>query len=356
MLGPLDSPTGGMAAVTANLRDSKLQRTTELTVINNGKTTPVHRSLWHGVAAQFMLLYNVYRAINRQQTQVVHIHSCALFSFWRDMGHLILARSLRCRVIWHLHDGTFLQFLSQGNSIKRALIRWALAEGSVTIVLSEGSRKRLRPHAPRVDWRVVANGVAIPTAHPKQKNQQTRFLFIGNLTHRKGAYDLIEAVECAAQQGIHTEIRLAGGEVEPGQRAEIEKRITESPCAQQFKLLGIITGCEKEQVLATSDCIVLPSYAEGLPMVLLEGMAYGLPVIATRIGSIPEAVEEAVEGFLIEPGDVSNLAERIVRLATDNDLRGRMHRAARQRVEKEFSLDTMADTILAIYQEVLRIP
>jgi len=355
MLGPLGSLTGGMAAVTANLRDSKLQQTTELTVMNNGKTTPVQRPFWYGAVAQMVLLHSVYQAISRHRTQIVHIHSCALFSFWRDIVHMILSRCLRCRVVWHLHDGTFLKFLSQGNPVKRAVIRWALARGSVTIVLSEGSRKQLRPHARRVDWRAVSNGVAIPPTSSEHKNSLVRFLFIGNLTRRKGAYDLIEAAELMAQRGLTPILRLAGGEVVPGDRAEIEKRIAESPCSEQIKLLGVITGLDKEQALATSDCIVLPSYAEGLPMVLLEGMAYGLPVIATRIGSIPEAVGEGVEGFLIEPSDVKGLAESMYRLASDNDLRSRMGRAARQRVEKEFSLDIMADKILAIYNEVLGI-
>ncbi len=355
MLGPLGSVTGGMAVVTDNLRDSKLQQTTQLTVMNNGKTTPVDRPFWHGLAAQIMLLYHVYQTIQRQRAQIVHFQTCALFSFWRDIVHMILARWLRCRVIWHLHDGTFLKFLSQGNPFKRAVIRWALARGSVTIVLSEGSRNQLRPHAPRVDWRVVSNGVHIPSAESKPKNDSLHFLFIGNLTRRKGAYDLIQAAERMAQRGHALVLRLAGGEVEPGQRAEIEKRIAESPCSEQITLLGIVTGVEKEEALATSDCMVLPSYAEGLPMVLLEGMAYGLPVIATRIGSIPEAVSEGVEGFLIEPGDVNGLADFMMRLATDKELRIRMGRAARQRVEKEFSLDCMADKILALYNEVLQV-
>ena len=354
MLGPLGSATGGMAAVTANLRDSRLCQTTQLTVMNNGKTTPVHRPFWHGAVAQIMLLHNVYQAILRHRVQIVHIHTCALFSFWRDIVHMILARWLRCRVIWHLHDGTFLKFLSQGNPVKRALIRWALARGSVAIVLSEGSRKQLRPHAPRVDWRVIANGVGVPSSCSEHTNGLPRILFIGNLTRRKGAYDLIRATELMAQRGLAPVVRLAGGEVVPGQRAEIEKRIAESPCSEQITLLGVITGQEKEQALATSDCIVLPSYAEGLPMVLLEGMAYGLPVIATRIGSIPEAVGEGVEGFLIEPGDVNGLTDSMIRLASDNDLRIRMGQAARRRVEKEFSLDRMADNILTLYNEVIR--
>ena len=355
MLGPLGSLTGGMATVTANLRDSKLRRTTYLLVMNNGKVTAANRPLRTGLAAQLKLLRGVHRTILHHRINLVHIHSCALFAFWRDTLHMVLARLLRCRVIWHLHDGTFLKFLSQGNFAKRAFIRWALRRGSATIVLSEGSRRQLRPHAPKVDWRVVSNGVPLLPIQPKQENRPPHFLFLGNLTRRKGAYDLIAAVELVAKRQADCILQLAGGEVVAGQQAEIEQRIRESPCSRQIRLPGLVTGSEKERVLAASDGIVLPSYAEGLPMVLLEGMAYGLPVVATRVGSVPEVVDDGVEGFLIEPGDVDSLADCMYRLATDTNLRHRMGRAARWRVEKEFSLDNMADRILSIYNEVLGI-
>jgi len=355
MLGPLGPQTGGMATVTVNLSNSRLQRTTQLEVMNNGKTTPANRSFRSAAAAQLVLLHNVYKAILHHRAQLVHIHSCALFSFWRDVVHMILARLLRCRVVWHLHDGTFLKFISQGNPVKRAVIRWALGMGFATIILSEGSRKQLARHARKVDWRVVSNGVPIPPACSEQKNRSVHFLFLGNLTRRKGAYDLITAAEHVTRRGTDIVLQLAGGEVEPGQRSEIEKRISESPCSKQIKLLGVITGHEKEHILATSDCVVLPSYAEGLPMVLLEGMAHGLPVIATRVGSIPETVENEVEGFLIEPGDVDGLAENMYRLASDRNLRDNMGQAARQCVEKRFSLNIMAERIRIIYNDVLRI-
>ena len=355
MLGPLGSQTGGMARVTANLRDSKLAQTTKLLVMNNGKTTPQERSLISGITAQLKLLYKVYKAILQHRAQIVHFQSCALFSFWRDMVHMIVARLLGCRVVWHLHDGTFLKFISEGNFVKRAMIRWALGVAEAVIVLSEGSRRQLSPYAPKVKWQVVANGVPIPPEPSKHENQEIRFVFMGNLTRRKGAYDLIKAAEKVQQRGLDFIVQLAGGEVEPGQREEIEKYISESSCAEQIELLGIITGDKKDEVLAASDCMVLPSYAEGLPMVLLEGMAYGMGVIATRIGSIPEAVKEEVEGFLIEPGDVEGLAENMYRLAEDKNLRQNMGRAAREAAEQKFSLDIMADRIREIYNEVLSI-
>lgn len=353
MLGPLPPLTGGMATVTYNLRDSELSNLTNLTTLNNAKTTPDGRSLLTGVWAQWTLLISVLSAIWRRRIQLVHIHTCALFSFWRDIFHMIAARLSGCRVVWHIHDGTFRKFISEGSSIKRAVIRWALGRGSAVIVLSQQSLENVRPFASAVRWRVVENGVPIDRETSAVADDPLRLLFLGQLTERKGAYDLVAAIETAGTCGIRPLLLLAGGEVIPGQLSKMKQRIVASPCASQIRLLGMIGGEAKERAIQEANCIVLPSYAEGLPMALLEGMAAGMPAIATRVGSVPEVIQDGVEGFLVDIGDIEALGDRITRLARDPELRRRMGRAARKQVEARFSLRTMAERVHAIYCEAL---
>ena len=88
-------------------------------------------------------------------------------------------------------------------------------------------------------------------------------------------------------------------------------------------------------------------------MAILEGMSHGIPVIASTVGSIPEVITDGENGFLVEPGDVAALADRMKQLADDAKLRRRMGAAARKRVEKEFSIDAMTDRIIGIYREIL---
>jgi glycosyltransferase involved in cell wall biosynthesis len=355
MLGPLPPLTGGMATVACNLRDSELRHWCELEVLNNGKTTPEGRLFLSGVGTQMRLLYKILSTIRRRHIRLVHIHTCALFSFWRDIVHMTAVRMLSCRVVWHLHDGTFPRFISEGSRLKRGIIRWALRRGAATIVLSHQTLEALRPHAPGVRWCVVPNGVPL---HECRWNGESsdgaaeaplKLLFLGNLTRRKGACDLIAAVEAAAERGVHPILMLAGGEASSGQRREIERRIADSRCAGQVRLLGIVHGEEKRKALEEADCIVLPSYAEGLPMALLEGMAAGLPAIATRVGSIPAIVDDGAEGFLVSPGDVDTLAARICRLSQDRRLCRCMGRLARERVENHFSQKAMAERVYQIY-------
>jgi glycosyltransferase involved in cell wall biosynthesis len=352
MLGPTPPLTGGMATVVDNLSHSPLAERCCLLVMNNGKTTAENRSLLVGIAAQLRLAGRLAANLRRHRPDIVHIHTCALFSFWRDIFHLLIVRTLGIKVVWHIHDGSFAGFMAQGSAVRRGVIRKALEAGATVIVLAESSLQSLQPQAPRVRWRIVPNGVPLPAEVAPPGDGTTRFLFLGNLTRRKGAFDLVDATEQVCSRGLDITVRLAGGETAPGQRDELVHHIDGLACRSRISLLGIVSGGDKDRALAESDCLVLPSYAEGLPMAVLEGMANGLPVIATGIGAIPYAVTEGQEGFLIEPGSVGDLAERMASVAQDRALRCRMGGAARARVEKEYSLAVVSDKIMGVYAEV----
>jgi glycosyltransferase involved in cell wall biosynthesis len=257
-----------------------------------------------------------------------------------------------CGFVWHAHDGSFQGFVGRQRPLLRRLLGAALRQAHVVIVLSDETRRALEPLVPGVGWLVIPNGVPVPRLTPKPSGPDTRFIFLGNLSQRKGAFDLVEAVVRIADR-VPVCLDLAGDEKEPGQRAALERHIARCGCGDRVRLLGVITARAKEQAMAEAHAMVLPSYAEGLPMALLEAMAYGMPTIATRVGAVPEAVTDGVEGFLIEPGDVEALADRMLRLAANPDLRRRMGEAARRRAEAEFGIDLMVERIMAVYQEVL---
>ena len=162
MLGPLPPLTGGMATVVCLLRDSGLRRRSRLVVLNNGKTTRHGRSVLSGAVAQLRLLGRLLAVLVAQRTQIVHIHTCAFFAFWRDGLHALLARLLGKRVVWHIHDGSFARWLEESSALRGFLLRRLLCLARLSIVLSSASAERLRRLAPGVPWRVVANGVPIP--------------------------------------------------------------------------------------------------------------------------------------------------------------------------------------------------
>jgi glycosyltransferase involved in cell wall biosynthesis len=353
MLGPLPPLTGGMVSVTENLRFSNLARRCRLHVINNGKTTPERRSFLEGAAAQLRLLGQLVRHILSQSPRVVHIHTSQFFGFWRDCVHLLAAAGLGRHTVLHMHGASFDRWAAEMGPLRRPLMRAALEMASTVIVLSEDWLTKLRPYAPRARWNVVPNGVAIPDSIHTNQSAQPVFLFLGDWTPRKGVRDLVSATAVAARHGFPGIVCLAGFEKKPGQREALDRHIAESGCKDKVRILGVLACKEKEAALAASDCLVLPSYAEGLPMAILEAMAYGLPVIATRVGAIPEVVTDGREGLLVEPGDIPALATCLAKLASDAALRVRMGQAARQRAQTEYSLDKMVDSIRHIYLAVI---
>jgi len=353
MMGPLPPLPGGMATVVENLRHSTLADRCRLACVNNGKTTPEGRPLWAGVAAQWRLLGRLWAGMRREGAEIVHIHTIQYFGFWRDAVHAVLARRLGRPVILHMHGASFDRWAAEMGRVRRAVLRHVLEAASAVIVLSERWRETLRPYGPRARWCVVPNGVRLPRRLPSRGAAEPVFLFLGDWTARKGVLDLVAVVERAAAGGFRGRVHLAGFEKEPGQREALDRRIAESGCGARIRVLGTLGAEAKEAALAAADVLVLPSYAEGLPMAVLEAMAWGMPVIATRVGAIPEAVADGVEGYLIEPGDLGALADRMSRLASDAAMRARMGAAARERAEREFSLEAGVERLMQLYEDLL---
>jgi glycosyltransferase involved in cell wall biosynthesis len=353
MLAPLPPPAGGMATVAENLRTSHLAEACHLTVMDNAKRTPPGRSWRTGVAYQWTLLWEIRAALEHTQARIVHIHTCSGFTFWRDSAHMMLARWMGRKCVWHIHGAQFDQFVSSMSWLARAWYRRALRLSQAVIVLSEDWRRRLEPTATGVCWRILWNGTPIPTEIPAPAIAEASFLFVGTLEERKGPVDIIRAFAKIKRDGVPGTLTLLGGETAPGQKASLEALARQLGCRDYITLAGMLTGPPKDAAFHSANCFVMPSRAEGLPMAMLEAMACGIPVIATSVGAIPEAMTDGTEGFLVPPGDVDALADRMRRLGTDACLRERMGGAARERVEKDFSLERMCDKLLAIYQEVL---
>ena len=110
---------------------------------------------------------------------------------------------------------------------------------------------------------------------------------------------------------------------------------------------------DTDKLLQAMDIFVLPSLSEGIPMALLEAMAASRPIVASRVGGIPEIIEDGVEGFLVEPMDVNGLAERCRRLIESPDVARKMGEQGRKRVERDFSATAMADRVASVYKELL---
>jgi glycosyltransferase involved in cell wall biosynthesis len=107
---------------------------------------------------------------------------------------------------------------------------------------------------------------------------------------------------------------------------------------------------------AAFDALVLPSSNEGTPVSAIEALAAGRPVVATRVGGVPDVVDDGEDGFLVEAGDTDDLADRLGQLARDPKLRERMGRAGRDRVLPRYAVQRLVDDVDRLYRELLDTP
>ena len=164
---------------------------------------------------------------------------------------------------------------------------------------------------------------------------------------------MVQAAALAAGRGRKLRVDLAGHETAPHQRDKLADVAAQAGLEDHVRFLGVLAGPAKEAALASAGCVVLPSYVEAMPMVILEAMAHGRAVIATDVGAVAEVITDGVEGFVIPPGDADALTGAMMRLAEDPSLRRRMGQAGRRRAEQCFSADVMGKRVLAIYDEAL---
>jgi glycosyltransferase involved in cell wall biosynthesis len=175
-----------------------------------------------------------------------------------------------------------------------------------------------------------------------------RIVCVGRLVHLKGQSLLVDAVAELAGRGVDARLELVG---DGPKRAELERQAAERGVADRVRLAGSVgQDAIRERYLA-ADVFCLASFAEGVPVVLMEAMALERPVVTTRIMGIPELVEDGVGGLLVPPGDLPSLVAALERLAGDAELRRRLGRAGREKVLAEYDVNGSAERLQALFAQ-----
>jgi glycosyltransferase involved in cell wall biosynthesis len=220
----------------------------------------------------------------------------------------------------------------------------AVAPGPIVVpceALAEYVRRHLRQPAGSVH--VVPNGVDLqrfrPTAGPDSSGVTA--VWVGLMKQVKRVDELVRLV--ADVPGL--ELQLVGsGPI----RDQVAATVRHLEASDRISLSGF--HADPAGALAAADVFVLPSAAEAFPLALLQAMASGLPVVATRVGGVPDLVREGIDGFLIDADDWPAFRAALARLTGDAGLRATMGRAARQRVVEAFSLDVCIKRLLQVYE------
>ncbi len=194
------------------------------------------------------------------------------------------------------------------------------------------------PAAPAHNGRSNGNG--------NGNGHRPTILYIGRLVPEKGQAVLLEAVAALVSRGAEVELALAGqGEL----RQELEKKAADLGIAERVRFLGAVGQDELRRLYEGAAIFCLPSFAEGVPVVLMEAMAMGLPVVTTRIAGIPELIEDGRSGVLVAPGRPDLLADSLAGLVEDEELRRRLGAGGREAVQRGFDCEATAAELRDVF-------
>lgn len=221
--------------------------------------------------------------------------------------------------------------------------KWARSYEYVDIFLSPSRflAKLVSQRIPESKIRVLRNGIDLDSYKPGFRDDGYA-LYFGRLSREKGIETLLEA---HSKLGNRIPLKVVGS-------GPLERELKEHYQHAQF--LGYHASEELKKTIGNSGFVVVPSECyENCPMVVLEAMAMGKPVIGTRMGGIPEQIDDGRTGFLFEMGSVKELAEKMMLLSENTQIRHQMGKAAREKVEREYSFDAHCTKLINIYEELL---
>ncbi|MEW6498567.1 MAG: glycosyltransferase family 4 protein [Cyanobacteriota bacterium] len=332
MLGPSLKEKGGMGSV-GTLIQNTAPAGVQIQHISTWDGEPSRQSSVHRLKVFIGALIVFLWKLLKGEVDVVHIHLAERGSALRKAIITLIAMAFRKPVFMHAHGCEFHAFHGQLRPRIKQVLNWVLQQSTYLIALSESWKDYYVTNCGLRAEQVVVlpNPVEIPKNVPDRadSHKKINIVFLGRIGKRKGVYDLLQAfAKLAPEHREKAEVILAGiGEMEKAQS------LAESLDIQQHvKFPGWVDPKLRNQLLFKADVFVLPSYNEGLPMALLEAMSWGLPVITTPVGGIPEVITDKENGLLVNPGDVQQLSQALQSLITSQSLRLNLGSAARQRV------------------------
>lgn len=341
MIGTDPNAKGGIATIVTKYRQIGLFEKWRVTYLLTHVEGSINRKLTVALNAYWCM----FTLLLDGHVGLLHIHVASRASTWRKSIFAVTAFLFRVPYVLHLHGAGFVEFFhNECGPVKRMIIRGFLKRAGCVIALSESWAIQLRQMEPEARIEVVYNSVSLPSEQRGYKHSERKkeILFLGQIGERKGAFDLIRAFAAA---GSDAEL-LLGGDGEINKAAELASQLGVS---EHVRLLGWVTGADKDALLATASVFVLPSYNEGLPMSVLEAMAWRVPVITTPVGGIPEVVRQNKEGLIVPPGDIHRLSQALRELLSDASLRERLGANGRARVQHVFSDGVVLPRLEAIW-------
>jgi len=363
--GHLPPPMGGIATYYQSLLSSSLPQQVDLDFV---ETSSQKRTGAESGTFSFSNLISAIndcvrftRAVIKHHPQLTHIATTLELSFVKHSVCVLIARLFRSRVLLHPHCGFPALYTDQTRWWQwfiRQVIR--LTNGVVVLSNEWNQLNSVVPGCPvyylpnAIDlsaYRNLGSGRIAEAKNPPQ----LKVLYLGYMGKSKGSFDLLEAARGTMSKNIPVIFDLVGEDVSPGEVEQIKQQIDQTGLGNVVTLHPTASNTKKIDFFREADIFIYPSYSEGMPIAVIEAMACGLPIIATRVGGLPDLVRDGNNGILVDAGRPDQLESALESLILNPELRLSMQVNSYQHAFDEYEIEKHVKRLVDIYGKTLAI-
>ena len=364
LVSPLPPPAGGIANWSAAvLHETKALNNVELIHVDTavrwryeGDDIPAYIRIPGGSAQAIRDMIRVYRACRGSKPHVIHLCTSASLSVLKDLLILGLARIMGVRSVLHFRMGRLPEIIAN-NTLEWKFVRRAMMLADAVLLLDRKSEESTRAALPRIRAQRIPNPIDIrrigEAAYRKEPKLTADTLpsvmYAGWVVPTKGVRELVDA--CVTIGNAPFELNLVGT-VQDDYRRELEAVAARRGGGKWLKFHGVLGYAETMDAMSRALICVLPSYTEGFPNVVAEAMALGKPIIATRVGAIPEMLgdkESEPCGVLVAPRNVDELRSAIVHLLTNPEDRKVYGERAKLKALSLYSMERVIESYVRLW-------
>lgn len=301
---------GGMAAVLASYNE----------YFENMQFIPTWRNgnilvkIWYAVYSYFFFIWYM---LFVRSVKIVHIQGAAFASFERNVFFVKVGKLFGKKVVMHMHCADFESYYNPSKHKQRIVD--IINACDLYLVLSDSWKQYFESIGVKSNIIKVLNNTITPpvTKIVKRSTDILNLLYLGVIGQRKGIYDILNALKDNKEMFEGKVVLRIGGNQE---EEKLQACINEYGLQGMVKFEGFVSGEKKIECLNWADVYILPSFNEGLPIGILEAMSYRHPIISTPVGGIPEVVKDGVNGIMVKPGNVQEIAKAISAFVGDKKL------------------------------------